>query len=76
MGFGSREMDNAYDRWVTQTPEEYFGLPEYLYCNNCNKKICVDDLDDEEYEKFEESDEFVCLNCKKGGNNGNHKKSI
>ena len=28
MTFGSRKIDDAYDRWVTQTPEEYFGLEE------------------------------------------------
>lgn len=25
MSFGDKRLDAAYDRWVTQTPEEYFG---------------------------------------------------
>ena len=28
MTFGNKQLDEAYDRWVTQTPEEYFGLKE------------------------------------------------
>ena len=28
MSFGNKQLDQAYDRWVTQTPEEYFGLEE------------------------------------------------
>ena len=28
MGFGSKRLDAAYDKWVTQTPEEYFGENE------------------------------------------------
>ena len=25
MSFGDKRLDNAYDNWATQTPEEYFG---------------------------------------------------
>ena len=28
MGFGSKRLDAAYDKWVTQTPEEFFGEEE------------------------------------------------
>lgn len=28
MGFGSKRLDAAYDRWVTQTPEEFFREEE------------------------------------------------
>jgi hypothetical protein len=28
MSFGDRRLDQAYDRWATQTPEEYYGMDE------------------------------------------------
>lgn len=28
MSFGDKRLDAAYDRWATQTPEEYFGEEE------------------------------------------------
>jgi hypothetical protein len=28
MSFGSKRLDEAFDRWITQTPEEYFGVDE------------------------------------------------
>lgn len=28
MSFGSKRLDASYDRWITQTPEEFFGVDE------------------------------------------------
>lgn len=28
MGFGSKQLDEAFDRWITQTPEEYYWSNE------------------------------------------------
>ena len=28
MTFGSKRLDNAYDQWATQTPDDYFGVQE------------------------------------------------
>jgi len=28
MTFGSKRLDDAYDKWATQTPEDYFGYDE------------------------------------------------
>ncbi len=28
MSFGNKRLDRAFDRWITQTPEEYYGLDE------------------------------------------------
>ena len=28
MSFGNKRLDASYDKWVTQTPEDYFGNEE------------------------------------------------
>ena len=28
MSFGDKRLDASYDRWITQTPEEYFGIED------------------------------------------------
>jgi len=28
MSFGSKRLDDSFDRWVTQTPEEYYGTED------------------------------------------------
>lgn len=40
MSFGNKRLDDAYDRWVTQTPEEYFGYDE--------EQLEQEEYDDEE----------------------------
>lgn len=39
MSFGNKQLDNAYDKWVTQTPEEYFGLAE---CRECGREFPIE----------------------------------
>ena len=34
MSFGNRRLDEALDRHLTQTPEEYFNLVECEICGN------------------------------------------
>lgn len=40
MSFGNKQLDRAYDRWVTQTPEEYFGYCEDCECGDEQEEGC------------------------------------
>ena len=35
MSFGTKSLDDSYDKWVTQTPEEYFGTERCPECGEC-----------------------------------------
>lgn len=41
MSFGDKRLDRAYDRWVTQTPEEYHHLAQRgIYaCESCEQEL-------------------------------------
>jgi len=48
MTFGSKRLDDAYDRWATQTPDEYFGEDEEMEdlaeeCAEENSPIALQD---------------------------------
>ena len=46
MSFGDKRLDESYDRWVTQTPEEYYGYNEdEETCVECGERfICETDI--------------------------------
>ena len=41
MSFGSRQLDEAFDKYITQTPEEYFGWRD-TDCGNDKHELCED----------------------------------
>ena len=50
MSFGSKQLDDAYDKWATQTPEDYFGADEGEEegkCKKCNKETPKEFLADD-----------------------------
>lgn len=36
MSFGNKQLDDAYDRWVTQSPTDYHDLIE---CRECGREF-------------------------------------
>ena len=45
MSFGDKGLNDAFDRWATQTPEEYYGYDEVAICLECKKPFnCETDI--------------------------------
>ena len=51
MSFGSRQLDDAYDRWVTTPPDEYDGeccddthelCEDCGFCHICDEDDCCE----------------------------------
>lgn len=36
MSFGNKQLDDAYDRWKTQSPDDYYGIVE---CRECGREF-------------------------------------
>jgi transposase len=55
MSFGSKRLDRAYDRYVTQTPEDYYGTK---HCPECGEVVHDEETECRECgHKLEEDEE-------------------